>query len=396
MVAGAAARRARPGSLTPRERVRLTLNHQEPDRVPIDLDGWACYFTEGAYRRLTAHFGRDEQPSVNEWFLVHPASEETLRALRVDFRRIDPGPPDGFRPRSFPDGSWSDEWGIRKRPIGHPCASLGCEAFYAEMTHFPLADATIDDLERYPWPDPADPGRYRGLAGKARHLHAATDFALVASAISMGPFEQAQWLRGPERFLMDLLLDREFALRLLDKIVDFQLRVLDRFLQAVGPYVLMVETSDDLGMQSGPLISPQLYREVIQPCHRRINRLIRERTEARVFLHCCGSIAALVEDLIDAGFEVINPVQPRACDMDRAALKSRHGQRIVFHGGVDAQWVLPYGKPEDVRREVSECMATLGRGGGYILAPAHNLQDDVPPENVLAMIEAATSLAPLS
>jgi len=384
--------RVRPDRLTPRERVRLALSHQEPDRVPIDLDGWACYFTEAAYRRLMAYFGRSEQPAVNEWFLVHPASEEVLRALHVDFRRVDLGAPDGFRSRRFPDGSWSDEWGTRRRRIGHASGAPGGEAFYAEMTHLPLARATIEDLERYPWPDPADPGRYRGLGDSVRRLHEHTDFALVASAISSGPFEQAQYLRGTQQFLMDLLLDREFAVSLLDRIVDFQLRVLDRYLGIVGPYVQMVETSDDLGMQSGPLLSPELYREVIQPCHRRLNRLIRERSDARIFLHSCGSIAALLDDLIAAGFDVINPVQPRARDMDRGQLKRRYGGRIVFHGGVDTQRVLPHGGPDEVRREVGECLRTLGAGGGYILAPAHNVQDDVPPENVLAMVEAAASL----
>jgi uroporphyrinogen decarboxylase len=224
-----------------------------------------------------------------------------------------------------------------------------------------------------------------------QRLHEGTDLALVAAAIGSGPFEQAQYLRGTQQFLMDLLLDREFAVALLDRIVEFQLEVLDRYLGIVGPYVQMVETSDDLGMQSGPLLSPELYREVIQPCHRRINRLIRERTEARIFLHCCGSVAALLDDLIAAGVDVINPVQPRAQDMDRGELKRRFGERIVFHGGVDTQWVLPRGSTEDVRREVSECRKALGAGGGYVLAPAHNVQDDVPPENVMALVEAAVS-----
>ena len=384
-----AGRRRSVSTLSSRERVRLALNHQEPDRIPLDLDGWATYFTEGAYFSMLGYLGLEEQPQVNEWFMVSPASEAVLMRFGVDFRRVGLRTPDSFRTAVLPDGSWSDEWGVRKRRVAHFSPRLGREVAYAELVHSPLAQAGLDDLETYPWPDPADPGRYRGLAEKARHLHATTRYALVASAVGMGLFEQAQWLRGTENFLVDLCLRPEFARRLIEKILEFQIQVLERYLDIVGPFVELVETSDDYGMQTGLLISPQLYRQALQPSHRLLNQAIKRKTEAKIFLHSCGSITALLDDLIAAGVEVINPVQPGARDMGSRELKQRFGGKLVFHGGVDVQQVLPYGSVEEVSEEVRARIAALGPGGGYVLAPAHNLQDDVPPQNVAAMFDAA-------
>jgi uroporphyrinogen decarboxylase len=381
--------RDKPSTLTPRERVRRVLNHQEPDRVPIDLDGWATYFTEGAYRNLLGYLNIEEEPKINDWFLVAGVDESILQRFGVDFRRVALEAPDGFQSRIYPDGSWDDEWGIRKRKVAHRSERTGKTAFYAEMIDPPLAQATIDDLETYPWPDPGDPSRYRGLAEKTKHLYETTDYALVAGAIGMGIFEQAQGLRGLQRFFEDLLINQEFAARLIDRILQIQLSIMDRYLSIVGQYIEIVETSDDYGMQTGPLISPSLYRQMLQPAHKRLNRFIKERTEAKVYLHSCGSIAAVLDDLIDAGIDVINPVQPRAKDMDSAKLKSRFGERVVFHGGVDEQYVLPSGTGELVQEEVKERITAFAPGGGYIFAPAHNIQDDVPPENVIAMFECA-------
>jgi uroporphyrinogen decarboxylase len=386
---GAEERGRRASELSSRERVRLALQHREADRVPIDLDGWATYFTEPAYRSLQEHLGMRAEAPVNDWFLVNGVPEELLLRFGVDFRRVALKAPEGFRSRTYADGSWDDEWGVRKRRVAHRSVRSGRTAYYAEMIDPPLAQATVDDLEDYLWPDPADPGRYRGLREEAEHLYRHSGHALVASAIGVGPFEQAQALRGTQAFLMDLLIDPEFARLLLEKIVGVEEAILSRYLEIVGPYVEMVETSDDLGTQSGPLIAPALYREMLQPLHSRLNAAIRKRTEAKIFLHCCGSISAFLEDLVEAGVQVINPVQPRARDMDSTRLKARFGRRVSFHGGVDEQLVLPYGSVEEVQREVRRRIAAFAPGGGYVLAPAHNIQDDVPPKNVVAMLEAA-------
>jgi uroporphyrinogen decarboxylase len=379
-------------TLTPRERVRLTLGFQQADRVPIDLDGWATYFTEGAYRNLLQHLGIEEKPKVNDWFLISGVNESILQRFGVDFRRIGLGVPDRFRSKTLPDGSWDDEWGVRKRKVAHYNPRTGQRAYYAEMIEPPLAEASIDDLESYPWPDPEDPGRYRGLSEQVKRLYHTTDYALVAASIGNGIFEQAQALRGMQRFLEDLLINREFAASLIGRILQIQLRIFDRYLAIVGPYVEMVETSDDYGMQTGPLVSPKLYRDMLKPAHLRLNSFIKQRTRAKIYLHSCGSIAEVLDELIDAGIDVINPVQPRAKDMDSAGLKSRFAGRVVFHGGVDEQYVLPHGSIEEVRKEVARCIRAFAPGGGYIFAPAHNIQDDVPPDNVVTMFETALQL----
>ena len=352
--------RDKSSTLHPRERVRLALRSQEPDRVPIDLDGWATYFTEGAYRNLLGYLKIEEEPKINDWFLVSGINESILQRFGVDFRRVGLGAPDGFQIRSYPDECWDDEWGIRKRRVAHHSKRAGKTVFYSEMIDPPLAEATIDDLETYPWPDPEDPGRYRGLAEKAKHLHQTTDYALVASAIGNGIFEQAQALRGFQKFFEDLLINQEFASRLIDRILNVQIAVFDRYLSIVGPYVEMVETSDDYGMQTGPLISPSLYREMLQPAHKRLNRFIKERTDAKIYLHSCGSIVDVLDDLLDAGVDVINPVQPRAKGMDSVQLKSRFGDRVVFHGGVDVQQVLPYERSRRCGRK-SDSASPLSR-----------------------------------
>ena len=358
--------------------------------MKVTVNDQSVELTDGAsVAELLRHLGLEEQPRVNEWFMVSPASEALLTRFGVDFRRVGLRTPDGFHPEVLPDGSWTDEWGVRKRRVAHFSPRLGREVGYAELVHSPLALAGLQDLETYPWPDPADPGRYRGLAEEVRRRHAGTPYALVASAIGMGLFEQAQWLRGIENFLVDLCLHPQFARRLIQKILEFQVGVLERYLDIVGPFVEMVETSDDYGMQTGPMISPQLYRQFLQPGHRLLNKSIKDRTEAKIFLHSCGSISPLLEDLIGAGVEVINPVQPGAREMDSRELKRRFGARVVFHGGVDEQRVLPYGSEDEVREEVRSRIAAFGPGGGYVLAPAHNLQDDVPPQNVLVMFDAA-------
>jgi uroporphyrinogen decarboxylase len=245
--------------MSSRKRVLCSLDHQEPDRVPVDLDGWASYFTEGAYRSLISYLGLEHEPVVNEWFLVQGANDAVLNRFKVDFRRVALRTPDGFQTEVHADGSWTDEWGITKRKIGHPSRRLGRNVYYAEMVNPPLADAGLQELEDYPWPDPLDPGRFRGLAEEVQYLYENTDFALVASAIGMGIFERSQWLRGTQNFLIDLLKNREFAALLIRKVLDFQLKLMDRYLDIVGPYVQMVETSDDYGMQEGPIISPSLW-----------------------------------------------------------------------------------------------------------------------------------------
>jgi uroporphyrinogen decarboxylase len=322
--------------------------------------------------------------------------EQILQRFGVDFRRVALRPP-STAAAALPSGNentYLDEWGMRRQRT----------ELYWEIVGHPLAAATVEDLRHYPWPDPRDPCRVGGtsatpstgsgrwlstsLAEEARRLYEETDYALVADFLGGGIFEQALWMRGFERFLMDLIADEPFAIALLDTLLELYTEFYAVYLEAVGPYVQIVALGDDLGMQNGLLISPDQYRRLIKPRHRELYDFIHSRTEAKIMHHTCGGVFPLVQDLIDVGVDILNPIQTSACGMDPVALKREFGEQLVFHGGIDVQQILPFATPEMVREEVKRIVAILGQGGGYILAPSHNIQADVPPENVLAMYEA--------
>ncbi len=203
-------------------------------------------------------------------------------------------------------------------------------------------------------------------------------------------FEQAQLLRGLERWLLDLAADPEFAHALMRKLTDLMIGGLIPYLAEVGPYIDLITFSDDLGSQRAPLISPKMYRRMVKPYQAELLAAIKAHSRARIFFHSCGDVYPLIGDFVEIGVDVLNPVQVSAGAMaDTARLKREFGRRITFCGGIDTQWALPHGSPEDVRAEVRRRIADLAPGGGYILAAVHCIQPDVPPENVLAMFDEA-------
>ena len=286
--------------------------------MPIDLGSVGGGITDVAYSRVKEYLGikGDEGTTYTTTLTVSQFDERVLRALDVDVRRV------GLRGSKRrpgrveqPDGSWADEWGIFYRKAG----------YYNQIVKNPLRNATVADLARHPWPDAGDPSLVEGLAAQARNLHDGTDLALSAKSVSGGIFQTCSRLRSMEQFLMDMLLDKPFARELLARVEEAVLNLTEALLSAVGPYVQMVETQDDLGTQRAPLISPALYREMIQPCHARLSALIKKKTDgkAKVFLHSDGSIFDVIPDVIDAGIEVLNPLQPHAAKMDPKGLESR-------------------------------------------------------------------------
>lgn len=377
--------------MSPRERVRRSLRHQEPDRVPVDFAGWACGITATAYARLRDHLGLvpNLNMELNDWFLVSNVGEDLLLHLDIDFRRVHLNPLPGKVPFDTHATHWTDAWGVVRRNVPYVLADGITTGYYSEIVENPLAHASTSDLEHYPWPNADDDRRFTGVAEEAERLYTETPYALVAGGVDLGIFELAQNLRGMQRFFIDLVEQPDFARRLVEMVAQVQIRLTARFMDLVGPYVDMVETSDDYGTQLGLLISPRTYREIIKPSHCALLHAIHARTSAKVFHHSCGSVNRILDDLIDAGVDVINPVQPSAAGMDALALKSKFGERISFHGAIDVQTVLPTGTCDDVARHVAEQMAALAPRGGYVVAPAHNIQDDVPPENVVALYAVA-------
>jgi len=221
------------------------------------------------------------------------------------------------------------------------------------------------------------------LREEAKWLHEKTDYAVIADMPVLGIFETALvCLRGMERFMMDLILDKPFAKALLNKLSDKHIEFYRNYLDAVGEYIDIIMVSDDLGGENAPLISPELYREMVKPYQKKLWQFIKDNTKAHLFQHSCGSIYKLIPDLIEIGVDILNPIQVAAKDMDTKRLKEEFGDRLTFWGGIDTQRVLPYGSPEDVEMEVKERIADMAPGGGYVLTAVHNIQAGVMPENI--------------
>lgn len=367
--------------LTHRERVRSMLSGEHPDRPVVDLGGRVASLCTPAYLALKAHLGFGAElvdETVTLLNTIGHLDERILQFFDVPFRRIYLRPPSSFRLEYAEDGSFSDEWGVKYIPRGP----------YNERVGHPLAEATLADLDRFPWPNPEEPGRVEGLAVEVRRLVAETDYSLVAGHISAGVFQDCWNLRGMAQFFEDMALNRDFAEALLDRVLAVHVGMWQHFLDAVGDCVDMVETADDLGGQAGPLISPAMYRDLIKPRHAALNAAIRGRTRAKILFHSCGAIAPLIDDLIDVGVDILNPIQPLPGRMDPETLGQRYGGRLIFHGGLDVQSLLLNGTPDQVRAHVRRYLAALGPER-FIPAPANSVQPGTPPENLVAAYEAA-------
>ncbi len=366
--------------ITHRERVRLALNHQEPDRVPVDLGGRVTSIHIQAYQSLTRRLGLAvPEPQLDPFFSVMNPHPTLLEALGVDFQYLFLQGPEYRCLKQLSDDEYLNEWGIRVKVVG----------IHSQRVGHPLEHAATGDLANFPWPRGDDSSRAAGLRARAKDLFDASDYALVAAPVSGGIFEFGQHLRGMAVFLMDLVSDPPFAHRLLDHLVDIQIGLWDTFLAEVGDMVEMVQLADDFGSQKSLMISPRVFREYFKPRYARLIESIKKRTSAKIFLHCDGAIQKIIPDLIEMGVEVLNPLQPTADGMEPGPIKAAYGKQLAFHGAIDNQQLLVKGTPAEVTRVVQQTIQALAPGGGYALAAAHLLEPDMPLENILAMYSAA-------
>jgi len=364
-----------------RERILATLKHKEPDRVPIDLGGSATGIETEAYDNLKKKIGFSGKTVTFVRDHVD-VDEPILERFGVDTRYIRVKGPTGFKPVIDEANSYLDMWGTR---WSNPPTSL-----YWDMLDYPIKEPTLEALKKYPWPDPDDPGRVEGLREKAKELYERTSFALVVDLVGFGIFEQGWALRGMENFLMDLVLNPKFAEALIQRVTDYKVALWGHILDAVGQYVHVVMETEDLGTQQGPMISPEIYRRLIKPAHKRLWEFMKSKTKASLFLHSCGSVRKFIPDFIDLGLDILNPVQVAAKDMDPKDLKREFGKDLVFWGGgCDTQNILTFGTPEEVENEVRSRISELAPGGGFVFNQVHNIQPQVPPENILRMFESA-------
>jgi uroporphyrinogen decarboxylase len=374
--------------LTSRERVVIALEHHEPDRVPVDLNP-----NYEPYANLKEYLGLeiDENLKTSNMGEVIP-HPKVLNALGVDIISVKLGSPKNAKITPPQGDLVFDEWGVGYRRY----STMG-GSNYMEAVYHPLANATLEDLEKYPWPDPSLPGRGEGAEITAKRLYEDTDLALLGRF--GGPIlEVAIYMLGFENWLVCTASRPDFAEALLSRITSYVME-LDRIgLQAAGRYIQIFKVSgDDLGMQTGLLYSPRIFHKVLMPhLSRRWNAarvaLDEINPSAKIMYHSCGSIYPLIPDMIENGIQVLDPVQPTAANMNSAKLKAEFGDRLSFHGGIDEQKVLPFGSPDDVRNEVRERIHDFAPGGGYILTSSHYVQADTPPKNIVAMCQATHEL----
>lgn len=379
-----------PAVLTSRERVVQALNHQIPDRVPIDLGGFQTGIHKDAYRGLIDHLGYPEEIVILDPVqqIVKP-SERVLERFGVDTRYVCAHAPEGWNGRIVPRVRQGRVWNDLRDEFGVVWSNPEDEPNYMDISHHPLAGATIADLAEYPFPDGKDASRFTGVREEARRLRRETPYA-IGTGISGVVYEICWYLRGLENWFEDLLERPAFCEALLDRVLAYWLDFETGFMKAVGDIVDVVMIGDDLAGQDGPLFSPALYRRLIQPRQAALVRRLRSLTRAKIWYHTCGDCSAFLPDLISNGIEVLNPVQIGLRGMDPRALKARFGRDLSFWGGgIDAQHILPFASPAIVRDHVRANLAAFMPGGGYVFNNVHNIQKGVPPENIVALFDAA-------
>jgi uroporphyrinogen decarboxylase len=389
-----------------RERILTALRHQEPDHVPIDLGGMrATGITALAYRQLKEHLGITEGD-----IYVYDTGQQlaVMESPILDLFGLDVVPLDldqlrGWQPYTLPDGrparivagfttETAPDGSAYQLEDGRRVRYRPSSSQYFYRIYHPLAEATTPaDLQPFLlWSYSDD--ELTLLRDGARYLYENTDYAIMGN-FGGSILEAGQGLRGWEQFMIDLARGGIFLEAFLERLTEVHLANLARYLDAVGPYIQIIAMVDDLGTQHGLQISSQTYRRWIKPCHTRIYGYIHQHyPEIYVFLHSCGSIYPLIPDLIEAGVQILNPVQISAAGMDPVRLKQEFGADLTFWGGgCDTQHTLPRSTPEEVAAEVKRLLGIFTPGGGYVFNQVHNIQADVPPENIVAMLETARS-----
>jgi uroporphyrinogen decarboxylase len=390
--------------MNPRTRLLTTLDHREPDRVPFDLGSTQVTgIHEVAYRALRAALGLPAvEPQLCDAIqrLALP-DDDLLQALGVDTRGLYP-----LNSHNLPfdemDGGdywlYQDEWGItHRRPKN--------DGLYYSIWQVPLPheDVSVQEIERYAWPDMGAAWRFAGLREQAER-HRAAGFAVVLKDGFAGIFEFAQRMVGMENLLVLMALRPEAAEALFDQLLALKLAYWQTALAELGDpsagsghsLVDVVTYADDYGSQVSQLISPRMFRSQLKPRVQQVFELQKKLApHAYRFFHSDGNVRPLIPDFIEIGVQILNPIHIRAAGMEPAALKRDFGRDLVFWGGgVDTQGVLPTGTPQEVKDEVRHNVAALSPGGGYVFNTIHNIQADVPATNVLAMVEALREVTP--
>ncbi len=390
-------------TMTSRERVLKTLNHKIPDRVPIDLGGFQTGIHKRAYADLIAHLGLKEKiETLDPVQQLAKPSEDVLRRFHVDVRYVCAHGPDSFKggiEQNTRDGKlWhdlKDEFGVvwsmpdDQQPFDSAQGGELVEPLYMDISHHPLADATIAELDDYPFPDGGDRSRFTGVREQALQMRKETPYA-ISTGIGGVVYEICWYMRGLEQWFMDMIQNPGFCEALLDKTLKFWTDYFVGFMAEVGDIIDIVMIGDDLTGQDGPLFSPKFYRKIVKPRQKKLVQHIKSLTSAKIWYHTCGGCIEYIPDLIDNGIDILNPIQISARNMEPKLLKEKYGDKLVFWGGaIDAQHILPFAKPNEIRKHVRRNLEIFKPGGGFVFNNVHNIQVGVPAENIVALFDAA-------
>jgi len=402
--------------LSSRERIIAALSHQEPDALPIDFGGMrSTGIAAAAYNQLKDHLGI-EGSLARLYDVGQQLAEPELNVLDrmggdvVQVHRLRPSfaiPIDAWKEGAATDGSPmlvprgycpapGARGGFDLLDGATPVAHMPKRGLYFDTVFHPMAHVrSVADIDEIPVEEVSDE-EVRFIGEQVTHLRQTTDRAILL-AFGGNILEAGQQAWGFERFMVALARERDLVHHWLDRLTAAYLRGLDNILSAVGRQIDVVQFGDDLGMQQRPQISVRMYRELIKPYHQRQFQLVRERFPAvKVFFHSCGSIRPLIPDLIEAGVQILNPIQISAEGMDPRELKREFGQHLVFWGGgADTQRVVPFASMAQIRAHVRELISIFAPGGGYVFTQVHNIQADVPPEKILAIYDTALESRPV-
>jgi uroporphyrinogen decarboxylase len=368
-----------------RERTLAALDHKEPDRVPLDFGGRHTTLHLYVHEALMQHLGLSgPKPRIRSYhtYLVEPDPQLLQRFERVTAVFFPKAPSNYVFAIDPATNTYVDEWGTTYY--------MPPNGYYYDMHTVPLLDAETEaDLKKYRWPNPTDPSRITGLAEQVKAAYAAGEKVIMMCAATPGLWEHSWYMFGFEQAFINVAANQPLMEAFTERLLEWQMAYWDMVLGAVGDYLDLVQIGEDLGTQNGPMMSPTTFRRIYKPRMRRLVESIKKKTKARVYLHSCGSIYRFIPDIIECGIQVLNPVQVNAAEMDSARLKREFGKDLTFWGGGCDPVIMGTGTPQEVVEDVKRRIHDLAPGGGFVFGSVHNIQANVPPENIVAMFEAA-------
>lgn len=364
--------------MTSRERIKNALIHKESDRVPIDNNGNVSGMHAVAYENLLKYLGKKDDFTIYDPVQQLALVKREIRdLLGVDTWYIYPKAPSFYQFQINEDDTFADEFGTVYKKLG----------YYYECHIPPLRGKSLDEIKSYKMPDPQDPSRFDGLAGEVKAIREETEYSIWSGPVN-NLFYFAWCMRGMDDFLMDLYADETLAQYLMDMLVDWNIAFFDKYYDTIGNYIDVFWMGDDWGVQNGPLISPEMFRKKVVPRFKKMISFIKTKTDAKCCYHTCGATQWCIDDLLEMGVDIVQPLQPNAEGNDTAKIKAEFGRKAVFHGGTNNQGLF-HKDIHTLTIDTLKRIRDLAPGGGYIFSSGHNIQANMPPENIVRLFELA-------